>query len=517
MTHLNGPATAVFVFFFAAVAVIGFFSGRWRRGDLNRIEEWGLGGRRFGTIITWFLIGGDFYTAYTLIAVPALVFGVGAYGFFALVYTIIVYPFFFAVMPRLWRVAHRHNYVTVADFTQGRYGNHWLALGVALSGILATMPYIALQLVGMQYAIAALGFTRTGIPLFVSFLVLAAWDYTSGLRAPAAIALIKDSMVYIFVIVAVVWVPMKLGGYGHIFHRAAVALAQHAAPGHLILPSSDFLAFATLALGSAFAAFLYPHTATSVLSSSSGKAIKRNAVFLPAYTLLLGLIALLGYMALTAGVHVQSSNDVVPALFLQLFPSWFAGFCFAAIAIGGLVPAAIMSISSASLFTRNIYRQYFRPRMSDREQSVVAKLVSLLIKLGALAFVLWGNATYVINLQLLGGIWILQTLPAVVFGLYRRWFHPWALVLGWVAGMVSGTAMAWSRGIAVVYPLHLLGHTFGAYGGIYALILNLVVAAVLTPVFHRLRLPAGSDETGPLDYAEDWLVRASPGKAPAMP
>src|SRR5947209_4070711 len=158
LNPVNPVAMTVFIAFFVLVTVIGFFAARWKRGDLTQLHEWGLGGRQFGTIITWFLVGGDFYTAYTVIAVPALVYAVGAYGFFALPYTIIVYPFIFAVMPRLWSVAQKHQYVTAADFVRGRYGSNGLELAVAVTGILATMPYIALQLVGMQVVIAAMGF-----------------------------------------------------------------------------------------------------------------------------------------------------------------------------------------------------------------------------------------------------------------------------------------------------------------------------------------------------------------------
>jgi len=73
----------------------------------------GLAGRRFGTIITWFLVGGDLYTAYTFIAVPALDFGAGAVAFFAVPYTIVVYPILFLAFPRLWNVCHRHGYITL--------------------------------------------------------------------------------------------------------------------------------------------------------------------------------------------------------------------------------------------------------------------------------------------------------------------------------------------------------------------------------------------------------------------
>jgi len=154
---MNIVAVSIFVVLFLLVTVLGFVAARWRRGDLNDLSEWGLGGRRFGTVVTWFLLGGDLYTAYTFIAVPAVLFGAGASGFFAVPYTILVYPIVYAVYPRLWSVAQAKGYVTAADFVRGRFGNRWLALAVAITGIVATMPYIALQLVGMEVAIAGLG------------------------------------------------------------------------------------------------------------------------------------------------------------------------------------------------------------------------------------------------------------------------------------------------------------------------------------------------------------------------
>src|SRR5579859_6189317 len=143
---MNWIALSIFVALFALVTVLGFVAARWRAADLNHLNEWGLGGRSFGTLVTWFLLGGDLYTAYTFIAVPALVFGAGATGFFALPYTILIYPFAFVVFPKLWSIAKRQGYVTSADFVSARYGSRMLALAIAVTGIVATMPYIALQL-----------------------------------------------------------------------------------------------------------------------------------------------------------------------------------------------------------------------------------------------------------------------------------------------------------------------------------------------------------------------------------
>src|ERR1700749_1550876 len=125
--QIDSVALSVFVFFFLLVTVMGFFAARWKAGPVSEhLDEWGLGGRQFGTWITWFLVGGDFYTAYTVIAVPALVYSVGAYGFFVLPSTLIVYPFVFAVMPKLWKVAKDAGYVTAADVVRGQYGSRTL-------------------------------------------------------------------------------------------------------------------------------------------------------------------------------------------------------------------------------------------------------------------------------------------------------------------------------------------------------------------------------------------------------
>src|SRR6267378_3972916 len=192
--QIDWVSLSVFIFFFALVTVMGFFAARWKAGPVSEhLDEWGLGGRQFGTWITWFLVGGDFYTAYTVIAVPALVYAVGAYGFFALPYTIIVYPFVFAVMPRLWQVAKDKDYVTAADVVHGRYGSRALELAVAATGVIATMPYIALQLIGIAAVVKALGLSGE-LPLIVAFTVLAVFTYSSGLRAPALIAFVKDIM-----------------------------------------------------------------------------------------------------------------------------------------------------------------------------------------------------------------------------------------------------------------------------------------------------------------------------------
>jgi solute:Na+ symporter, SSS family len=496
----HSAAIVVFCVCFLLVTLAGFFAARWKRADLNSLEEWGLAGRRFGTLVTWFLIGGDFYTAYTVIAVPAALYGAGAPGFFAIPYCVFIYPYIMLVMPRLWNVCHRHGYVTLSDFARARYGSRGLSIALALTGILATMPYIALQLVGMREVIAALGVNGEW-PLVAAFVILAAYTYTSGLRAPAAIAIVKDIMLYIMVIAAVVVIPAKLGGYGHIFAVANASLATHKPAASTILKPAQYTSYSTLALGSAIALVLYPHTATGALSAGSGKIIRRNAALMPAYNVLLALIALLGYMAIAAGIKTTDTSSAVPLLFVKMFPGWFAGFCLAAIGIGALVPAAIMSIAASNLFTRNLYAELRKTPMTPAQESANAKLVSLFLKFGALAFVLFVKTQFAIELQLLGGIWITQLFPSIVLGVFTRWFHGRALLWGWAAGMATGTGLALARELkSSIYPFTFGTHVFMVYSAIPALLVNLFISAGLTLLFDAMGSARPADATVPGDY-----------------
>lgn len=270
----------------------------------------------------------------------------------------------------------------------------------------------------------------------------------------------------------------------------------------------------TLAFGSAMALFMYPHSITAVLSSKSRGTIRKNAAILPAYSFVLALLALLGWVAIAAGTKPIGSDGkpnpqlVVPQLFADQFPSWFAGLAFAAIAIGALVPAAIMSIAAANTFTRNIYKEWLKPDATVAQEAKVSKLVSLVVKVFALGFVLTMDKQNAINLQLLGGIWILQTFPAIVIGLYTRWLHRWALLAGWAVAMVYGTYKAY--GVSSPATKHFGGSNavipiIGKLGyiALTAVVINVVIAVVLTALLRAVKVPAGADETVAIDYFVD--------------
>jgi SSS family solute:Na+ symporter len=508
----------IFTLLFSLVTGLGFYAVRWQgRARQDNLDEWGLGGRKFGFWVSWFLNSGDIFTAYTFVALPALMFGIGAMGFFAVPFTIFAYPLVFLPLVRLWSISREEGYKTLADFIAATYTSRTLGLVVALTGIAATMPYLAVQLAGLEAVLRTMGLNDAGlaghIPLFVAFIIMAGYTYRSGLRAPALIAFLKAMLIYPVIIAAVIILPAKLGGWDSIFDAASAKFT--AAPGGhgILLGAPDQLEYVTLALGSALAMFLYPHALTGVFAARDPQVIKRNLMVLPAYSLVLGMFGLLAYAAIAA--HTQpiinaatgrpDSNTIIPMLFHGHFPAWFAGIALAALGIGTLVPASVMSIAAANLWTRNIYNTYLRRGAADEHvdeetETTQSKIVSMIVKFGAVAMLVLLNPDYALDLQLIAGVIILQTLPLVATALYApRWFHRWALLAGWTTGMAWGLAMLISipnlnTGIAALElgRLSILGwepftgSTVQTYPGFIALAGNLIVATLASPLLHRI-------------------------------
>ena len=350
-------------------------------------------------------------------------------------------------MPRLWALSKEKGYITASDFIKDRFGSKTLAVLVAITGIVSLLPYIALQIVGMQSVLIVMlsGITNSHtvqeISLLVAFVILAAFTYTSGLRGATLTAILKDILIWITVIAVIIVVPLSIGGFGTAFRDVK--------PSYVTVPNSLVTGYATLVLGSALALYLYPHAINGVLSSASVHKLRRSTALLPLYGIGLAIMALMGILvyavppAMNFLSHFPESSRgilVVPSLILYSMPPWFTGIALLGIFIGGLVPAAIMAMSQANLLTRNIIKE-IRPNTSASSEIRITKISSTVFKFVALGFVFAIPATYAISLQLLGGILIIQILPAVFFGLYIKSLRKEALIPGLLVGIFSGTLM----------------------------------------------------------------------------
>jgi solute:Na+ symporter, SSS family len=479
-----GPDVIIaFVSLFILFMVLGFYGKYWRRGNLNHVHEWSLAGRKLGTTLVFFLIGADLYTAYSFVAIPSGVFAKGSLYFFAIPYVMLTFGVALVTVPRLWTLAREKGYITASDFVRDRFASRTLAIMIAITGIVAELPYIALQIVGMQ-AVLTVMFAGTvnaqgveEISLLIAFVILAAFTYTSGLRGATLTAVFKDILIWITVIAVIVFVPISIGGFGTAF--------KDVKPNYVTLPASLIPAYGTLVLGSALALYLYPHAINGVLSSESAQKLRKSTALLPLYGVGLAILALMGIlvyavpqaMSFLSGFP-QSSRGilVVPSLILYTMPGWFSGVALLGIFIGGLVPAAIMAMAQANLLTRNIIKE-FKPNLTTNSEIRITKISSTIFKFIALAFVFAVPATYAISLQLLGGILITQILPAVFFGLYVKALRKTPLIIGLLVGISSGIYMTESVNNFGALTSSLFNTPFGSlYIAVISLSLNLIIS-----------------------------------------
>jgi SSS family solute:Na+ symporter len=499
--NIDTVSVAVFVVLFAIFAFLGFWASRWRKGDLSKIDEWGLGGRRLGWLLVWFLMGADLFTAYTFIAVPSGMLANGAFYFFAVPYVAWGFAIALLTMPRLWTVSKNKGYVTASDFVKDRFNSKSLAIAVALTGVVAELPYIALQIIGMQAVLAVLLVGLTGVAsktvldvaLVLAFIVLALFTFTSGLRGAALTGVMKDILIWITVLTVIVYVPLAYGGFAAAFNNALHnSVTVNYAINHVkkpipysFLPPTLIPAYFSTALGSALALYLYPHAINGSLSSEDKNKLKLGTSLLPVYGVGLALLALFGILiyavpsALALVVKLANGALTVPALVAFTMPDWFVGLAFLAIFIGGLVPAAIMAIGVANLLVRNVIKE-FKKDLDPRTESTLAKIISTIFKFVALGFVFVVPATYAIQLQLLGGILISQTLPPVFLGLYTKRLNGYATFAGWGAGILSAIALIVEANAKFgVIKTSLFSTPLGPiYIAIIALAINLAVSVV---------------------------------------
>jgi len=518
----------VFMTLLAAMVAVALYASYWRRPrNPHTLEEWGVGGRAFGNWVTWFLVGGASYTAYTFVAVPSLTWGTGAFGFYALPLALFTSPLVFWMSPRGWSVAHAHGFMTYGEFARARFGSRTTGVMVAILGVVATMPYIAVQLIALQAVFKVVGMTGEW-PLLIALTVLSITTFRGGLRAPALLSIAKDILL-IWLILSVVLVVAMSGGWGGAFSASALRFDHDTSPtSALLLSQPGQFAYLTLALGSGLSIYAYPHALTAILAAKDRATVRRNSAALPIYALALGLMALLGFFAISKNVFpigfvpgksVGDLNTIIPQLFHQLFPAWSAGIAYATLVVAALIPAAIMSISAANSFTRVIYVDFIRPRASAKEEHRVSQWVSLFMKFGAAVVLIVLPQQFSTDFQAIGGMIVLQTIPAVFFGLLTGWFHRGALIIGMVVGLGYATYMwyntpHYSTDLKSIVRPHFGGQLYPVakwgidskaqvYIGLAALVVNLVIVIVATAILKLLRVPAGTDHTRPDDYTAD--------------
>ncbi|NUS84480.1 MAG: sodium:solute symporter [Streptomyces sp.] len=497
-----------FILFMAVVggslSFVAWFTVKWRaRDQLPHPAAWGIADSRLNVASTGVLMGGVIYTAYTFLAAPGLAYAQGGFAFFTLVYTVLLIPVSFVVLPRLYQEYAARSALTSADYVRHRYGSHVLGLVVALTGIVATMPYLALQIVGLADILSVLGVDfhdGSGFLVMAVLLTLCGIvTFHDGLRSISVLAMAKTFLLAAVTISLVGLVAVRAGAPGQVFSEAGDRLADRSLS--LAVSPSMRPAYMTLAFGSALAQLMYPQIYLSAFAARSKDTLRSAILLLPAWTALLGLFVSFGVAALAVGVHVPATNTdlVIPRLIDALAPGWLQALLLGGLAVALLVPMSAICVGISLLVVRNVYCEYFNPSATPKHEVRVARFSSIVVIAGAFSFALALAPQDAINLHLLGGIWILQLFPAVALSLFTTWFHPYALLAGWAIGIGSGTGMSVWHGFHTIVDLGFGAHRIPVYVAVGAFAFNLTAAVLLTPICNRWWPRRGTDaeQAGP--------------------
>jgi len=458
---------AIFFIIIGIVVVVSFLGARWRKADMKKISEWSIGGRRFGAVIVWFLMGGDIYTAYSLVSIPGGAFG-STHGLilYATVYGAIAYPFLYFVAPRLYIIAKTHGLITGGDYVNLRFKSPFLALLVALTGILAMLPYIALQIVGIKYVLEAMNFPVVA-SFVIAFLIVAAFTIVAGLRGPTLGAIIKDAVLWAVILVVLVVLWVKFSGFSLVFSSLS---AQHI---NVLVPNGLMIGFITLGLGSGVSWLLFPNLLTGIFGSKDSITIKRNAIFLPVYQIWLLFLAIFGLVALSEGLVPNGVSSLAfPNVLAAYFNPTFVIVAFAGIIIGSMVPASLQALSAANLITRNIYLAYFNKNAPENRQVLIGRIFVVVMVIASLIFAITPAASGLIfYLLTMSYAWLLQTLPAIILSMYWRKLDKYSVGIGWALGVAVVTWGLYTVG----FSSSLLPSLDYIYVGILGLMVNLAV------------------------------------------
>jgi solute:Na+ symporter, SSS family len=469
--HGNLTALLITSVIVLIVIAIGFLAGR-DKSSRSSVEEWAVGGRRFGSLLTWLLVGADLYTAYTFLGLTSIAYQGGSLAFFAIPYCVLAFTISYLFLPKLWKVAKIHKLTTLADYARERFDSKFLSAIIAIVGVLMLIPYIDLQLSGIQdtLRVAGTGYINVQIVVILSFFLVALYTFFSGIKGPTYTAIIKDILIWIIMLYMVVSLPiMHFGSWGNMIDK----VSQHS-PQLLTIPTSGPKGipwFITASIVSALALFMWAHAATGVFAAKSADSLRKNAIFLPLYNIVLILVIFLGFVAYE--VLPKGTTDPRLALLSLIQYSYGGigqGFAYATIALASLIPCSIMAIGASNLFANNIFKDLINPKVDGKKLTLITRsMVFVVIGLALVFGLLFPQA--LVSLQLLGVSGMVQIFPAIVISLFWRNQSKASTIAGLLVGLI------------VTFTVYGTGKSFGIYEGFWGLSANILVVVILNPLF----------------------------------
>ncbi len=472
---MSGAVTALIITGAILVGTITFALYSVRRIKMDP-QEYIVGGRSFGALFLWILLAGEVYTSFTFLGAAGWAYGKGAPAFYILAYGTIGYIIGYFYLPEVWRIGKERGLLTSPDFFQVRYGSRPLTTGVAILQFLLIIPYVTLQLTGVQIvlSIAGYGHYNATIAVGVAFALIVIFTFTAGLHGAAWGSIVKDALVLGAVVFAGIVLPLHFfGSFGTLFNRV-LAASPHwltLAPGSAPMGVNWYVSTVLL---TSIGFYMGPHSIAAVYAARNGDTIRRNAIFLPLYQLVMLLVFLAGFTALvvTPGLKGAAADQSFLLVVRQYYPAWVLGIVGGAGCLAALLPASAQLLGASSVFAHNVLGH-----------ARWTRLFVVIIAAGAFGMWLFWNKTLV-DLLLLYYNGVTQFMPAFIFGIY--WKRATALSIG--AGIVCGEAVAF-------YLWHHNVSLWGVNPGFFALLINVAVCVAVALAQNRDETPLSGERT----------------------
>lgn len=447
---------------------IGFLAGVHRKMNL---EQWTVGGRGFGMLLMFLLMAGEIYTTFSFLGASGWAYSRGGPTLYILAYVSLAYVVSFFILPEIWEVGRRYKLQTQSDFFNVRYGSKYLAAFVCVTGVICVIPYLQLQITGLGIIVNVASFDGIGRTpaMVISVVLLTAFVLASGIRAVAWISVLKDALMVVAAVAIGIGIPyIHYGGIGPMFS----ALAQ-ARPSHLTMPGATtnlgHAWYVTTVILTSVSIYMWPQNFGATFTAKSGDTLRRNAVIMPLYTITLAFIFFVGFTAVLVVPGLPDGDLALLTVVRRSFPAWLLGLVGGAGALTAIVPAAILTLTAATLFAKNLVRPIFAPAMTDDQVAKLARIMVVVLSVISLYLATHSSATLV-SLLLLGYAGVSQFFPGVVLGLY--WKR--AAMGGVFAGMIAGFAT-----VAFLILTHQ-DPFFGWSAGFVGLCLNFLITVILS-------------------------------------
>lgn len=488
---MNISLFIIFIFLILAL-YIGIAA---RRGKDMNLQQFSVGGRGFGTLFVFLLIAGEVYTTFTFLGGSGWAYSKGAAVYYVPTYIFLAYIISYWIAPKIWKYGKEHGIISQPDYFAAKYNSRAMGIIVAIVGSLAIVPYICIQMKGLGIIVseASYGAISPVVASIIGAVVITTYVIVSGIHGSAWTAVVKDIMILGVVIFLGVYIPFHyFGGIQEMFKSV-----EAVKPELLTLANQGLSIpwFISTILLNAISFYLLPTSFTVVFSANGEKALRKNAITLPLYTILLLFVFFIGYSAIVQIPGLQGADGDLSLLRLsiQTFDPWVIGIVGAAGLLTALVPASVMLMSAAVGLTKGVYNVIF-PKTTEKQQLVASRLFIIILSLTALIFTIYGGTALAL-LNIMSFSLIAQLAPAFFLSFsHKNYINKYGAMTGIITGvLIVLYATIFNIKIATFFPT--VSHTINDIStGAIALFINIVITIIVSLASKNIPIKKGSHQ-----------------------